>query len=224
MTGDSFKRAADLALSSQLILEEVINSTIEWGVEETGVKNITISGGVAQNSLAMCSASKIASITSLTIPPSPGDLGAAIGAANFAKNDVWFKERSLQGNIFGHSQLDYESALFTEMFCLEKKFGDMDEMLDELIGAGEIMCCYFGGNEIGPRALGNRSIICAANNKKSVQALNLEIKKREGFRPLAPVMLRPVAETWFEINQKVCDCYRWMALTAMAKEKIPSGI
>ena len=46
MTGDSFKRAADLALSSQLILEEVINSTIEWGVEETGVKNITISGEV----------------------------------------------------------------------------------------------------------------------------------------------------------------------------------
>ena len=79
MTGDSFQRAADLALSSQLILEEVINSTIEWGVEETGVKNITISGGVAQNSLAMCSASKIASITSLTIPPSPGDSGAAIG-------------------------------------------------------------------------------------------------------------------------------------------------
>ena len=34
-------------------------------------------------------------------------------------------------------------------------------------------------------------------------------------------MLRPVAETWFEINQKVCDCYRWMALTTMAKEKFP---
>ena len=97
----------------------------------------------------------------------------------------------------------------------------MDGMLDELISSGEIICCYFGGNEIGPRALCNRSIICAANNKKSVQALNLEIKKREGFRPLAPVMLRPVAETWFEINQKVCDCYRWMALTTMAKEKFP---
>jgi len=60
-------------LSSQLIIEEIINSTIEWGVEETGVQNITISGGVAQNSLAMCSASKILSIASLTIPPSPGD-------------------------------------------------------------------------------------------------------------------------------------------------------
>ena len=67
----------------------------------------------------------------------------------------------------------------------------------------------------------NRSIICAANNKKSVQALNLEIKKREGFRPLAPVMLRSVAEAWFEINQKVCDCHRWMALTAIAQETFP---
>ena len=152
-------------------------------------------------------------ITSLTIPPSPGDSGAAIGAANFAKMMSGSRSVHCKEIFFGHSQLDYESALYRNVLS-RKKFGDMDEMLDELIGAGEIMCCYFGGNEIGPRALGNRSIICAANNKKSVQALNLEIKKREGFRPLAPVMQGPVAETWFEINQKVCDCYRWMALTA----------
>ena len=222
MTGDSFQRAADLALSSQLVLEEVVNSTIEWGVEKTGVQNITISGGVAQNSLAMCSASKISSISSLTIPPSPGDSGAAIGAANFAKmmsgsNSVHCKEI-----FFGHSQLDFGSAVFQDMFCLEKSFSDMDEMLDELISSGEIICCYFGGNEIGPRALCNRSIICAANNQRSVKALNIKIKKREEFRPLAPVMLRQVAETWFEINQKVFHCYRWMALVAMAKEKFPA--
>ena len=222
MTGESFERAANLALSSQLILEEVINSTIEWGVEETGVQNITISGGVAQNSLAMCSASKISSIASITIPPSPGDSGAAIGAANFAKMMSGSKSLHCKEIFFGHSQLEFESALFQDMFCLEQSFSHMDEMLDDLIGSGEIICCYFGGNEIGPRALCNRSIICAANNKKSVRALNLKIKKREEFRPLAPVMLRPVAQAWFEINQKVSDCYRWMALTTTAKEKFPS--
>ncbi|MDB0013634.1 hypothetical protein N9F22_02200 [Alphaproteobacteria bacterium] len=222
MTGESFERAANLALSSQLILEEVINSTIEWGVEETGVQNITISGGVAQNSLAMCSASKISSIASITVPPSPGDSGAAIGAANFAKMMGGSKSIHCKEIFFGHSQLEFESALFQDMFCLEKSFSHMDEMLDDLIGSGEIICCYFGGNEIGPRALCNRSIICAANNKESVRALNLKIKKREEFRPLAPVMLRPVAQAWFEINQKVSDCYRWMALTTTAKEKFPS--
>ena len=221
MTGESFHRAADLALSSQLILEEVINSTIVFGVEETGIQHITISGGVAQNSLAMCSASKVSGVASLTIPPSPGDSGAAIGAANFAKMMSGSSSIHCKEIFFGHSQLDFESPLFQDLFCKEKSFSDMDETLDQLINSGEIMCCYFGGNEIGPRALGNRSIICAANNKKSVQALNLEIKKREGFRPLAPVMLRSVAEAWFEINQKVCDCHRWMALTTIAQETFP---
>ena len=130
----------------------------------------------------------------------------AIGAANFARMMSGSRSMYCKEIFFGHSQLDFESALFQDMFCLEKSFSRMDEMLDDLISSGEIICCYFGGNEIGPRALCNRSIICAANNKKSVQALNVEIKKREEFRPLAPVMLRPVAEAWFEISQKVCDC------------------
>ena len=84
-SSEGFNRAADLACSSQLILEEVINATIIWGIEKTGIRDITISGGVAQNSLAMCSAGEIDEVNSLTIPPSPGDSGAAIGAANFAK-------------------------------------------------------------------------------------------------------------------------------------------
>ena len=122
MTGDSFQRAADLALSSQLIIEEVINSTVEWGVEKTGVQNITISGGVAQNSLAMYSASNISGIASITIPPSPGDSGAAIGAANLAKmmsgsNSVHCKEI-----FFGHSQLDLVAPLFRTCFVLKKAF------------------------------------------------------------------------------------------------------
>ena len=129
MTGDSFQRVADLASSSQLIIEEIINSTIEWGVEETGVQNITISGAVAQNSLAMCSASKILSIASLTIPPSPGDSGAAIGAANFAKMINGSMSMHCNKIFFGHSQLDFESALFQDMFCLEKSFIKMEEIL-----------------------------------------------------------------------------------------------
>ena len=83
MTGESFQRAADLALSVA-DTRGSYNSTIVFGVEETGIQHITISGGVAQNSL-YCSASKVSGIASLTIPPSPGDSGAAIGAANLRK-------------------------------------------------------------------------------------------------------------------------------------------
>ena len=221
MEGESFQRAADLALSSQLVIQNIINSTIVWGMEETGIRDLTISGGVAQNSLAMCSAALVPGLNSITIPPSPGDSGAAIGAANFAKMLDGGRSISCKNIFYGKSQLDVARPVFQELFLLESATKTMTKHIDALISSGEIICCYFGGNEIGPRALCNRSLICAANNEKSVVALNSIIKKREKFRPLAPVMLRSVAEIWFEVNQKASDCYKWMALTAVAKETLP---
>ena len=217
-----FNRAADLACSSQLILEEVINSTIIWGIEKTGIRDLTISGGVAQNSLAMCSAGEIKEVVSLTIPPSPGDSGAAIGAANFAQMLMDHRGISCKEIFFGDSQIDSEKPIFPELFAFEDGPSKMNKRLDALINSGEIVSCYFGGNEIGPRALCNRSLICAANKRKSVLTLNSIVKKREKFRPLAPVMLRSVAEKWFNINPKVSDCYRWMAITAVAREELPA--
>ncbi|MDB2528738.1 hypothetical protein N9X93_04645 [Alphaproteobacteria bacterium] len=218
---EGFIRAADLACSSQLILEEVINATIIWGIEKTEIRNLTISGGVAQNSLAMCSAGEIDEVDSLTIPPSPGDSGAAIGAANFAKMLMDHRGISCREIYFGESQIDAKRPIFSELFAFEAGPSKMNKRLDALINSGEIVSCYFGGNEIGPRALCNRSLICAANNRKSVLTLNSIVKKRERFRPLAPVMLRSVAEKWFNINPKVSDCYRWMAITAGAREELP---
>ena len=222
MQSESFQRAADLALSSQLVIQDIINSTIDWGIKETGIRDVTISGGVAQNSLAMCSAALVPGLNSITIPPSPGDSGAAIGAANFAKMVDGGASIACKDIFFGKSQLDDARPVFKEMFLLESGPKTMKTNLDTLMDSGEIICCYFGGNEIGPRALCNRSLICAANNKKSVVKLNSIIKKREKFRPLAPVMLRSVAELWFEVNQKASDCYKWMALTAVAKETLPT--
>ena len=220
-SSEGFIRAADLACSSQLILEEVINATIIWGIEKTGIRDITISGGVAQNSLAMCSAGEINEVNSLTIPPSPGDSGAAIGAANFAKMLMDHRGISCREIYFGDSQIDTKKPIFSELFAFEAGPSKMNKRLDALIKSGEIVACYFGGNEIGPRALCNRSLICAANNRKSVLTLNSIVKKRERFRPLAPVMLRSVAEKWFNINPKVSDCYRWMAITAGARDELP---
>ena len=221
LKSEGFIRAADLACSSQLILEEVINATIIWGIGKTGIRDLTISGGVAQNSLAMCSAGEINEVNSLTIPPSPGDSGAAIGAANFAQMLMDGRGIACKDIFFGDSQVNNKKAIFAELFAKEADVRTTNERFDNLINSGEIVACYFGGNEIGPRALCNRSLVCSANNKETVLALNSIVKKREKFRPLAPVMLRSVAEKWFKINPKVSDCYQWMAITAVAREELP---
>ena len=222
MRSGSFQRAADLASSSQLILEAIINSIITWGIKKTGIPDITISGGVAQNSLAMCSAALVPNVSSLTVPPSPGDSGAAIGAANFARMLSGSASITCKEIFYGASHFDTENSVFQDLFSLDCDTKNMEGRLDKLVGSGKIIGCYFGGNEIGPRALCNRSLICAANNRQSVEALNLIVKKREAFRPLAPVMLRSVAEKWFDINQKALGGYRWMALTAVANKNFPS--
>ena len=69
---------------------------------------------------------------------------------------------------------------------------------------------FFSGKEIGPRALCNRSIICAANNSKAVSDLNAKVKKREFFRPLAPVMLEEIAEKHFHILENSKANCRWI--------------
>ena len=73
----------------------------------------------------------------------------------------------------------------------------MGPLIDKALLSGDIICTFFSGKEIGPRALGNRSILCAANQPKTVTELNNKIKKREFFRPLAPIMLEETAQKYF---------------------------
>ena len=82
---------------------------------------------------------------------------------------------------FGDSQIDAEKPVFSELFAFECGPSKMNKRLDALINSGEIVSCYFGGNEIGPRALCNRSLICAANNRKSVLTLNSVVKREKNF-------------------------------------------
>ena len=83
--GYDFKRAADLAKSAQVVVESVIKELIDWGLANHTCDAITITGGVAHNSLAIQAVCDYASVdVPITIPPSPGDSGAAIGAAVMA--------------------------------------------------------------------------------------------------------------------------------------------
>ena len=217
-----FVRAANLAKSAQVVVETVIQSLVEWGANKYECASITITGGVAQNSLAMGSLIRhLPPHIAVTIPPSPGDSGAAIGAAHFGK--VLASNQLLHTNKLyfgGQPQLSHFNILDT-MFERVSAPSEMDIIIDELLIGGEIICTFFSGKEIGPRALCNRSIICSANNVLTVTKLNTKIKKREFFRPLAPVMLPETAEQFFHLSENSKKNYLWMALTAKAKDNFP---
>jgi len=85
---------------------------------------------------------------------------------------------------------------------------------------GEIIASYYGSNEVGPRSLGNTSIFCDAKNKESVINLNLNLKKRGHFQPLAPILLEEDFEKYFSINKNVVKNLEWMGTLCDAKQEL----
>jgi len=217
-----FIRAADLAKSAQATVEAVLTEIIKWGLSNYACDSVTITGGVAHNSLAIEAICKNPEISvPITVPPSPGDSGAAIGAAVYG--NIINNKRFVSTNdiFFSNAPENINADLFKLLFNKLAGTENMDALIDRDILSGKIICTFFDKKEIGPRALGNRSILCAANNDKAVEKLNKTIKQREFYRPLAPIMLEKTAKKYFRLSPQGMKNYRWMALTAQASETFP---
>ena len=106
----------------------------------------------------------------MIVPPSPGDSGSAIGAANFA-----FLEKSKTKTLnFSNIFLGPKKNFINKKENKDNFFSKINLTNDFIIDAvtklinGEIIASYYGSNEVGPRSLGNTSIFCDAKNKESV--------------------------------------------------------
>ena len=93
------------------------------------------------------------------------------------------------------------------------------EAANKLIN-GEIIATYYGSNEVGPRSLGNTSILCDARNKETVVNLNLNLKKRQHFQPLAPILLEEDFEKYFLVNKSIIKNLEWMGTLCDAKKEL----
>ena len=85
---------------------------------------------------------------------------------------------------------------------------------------GEIIATYYGSNEVGPRSLGNTSILCDAKNKDAVINLNLNLKKRQHFQPLAPILLEEDFNKYFSIDKSILKNLEWMGTLCDAKQEL----
>ena len=201
----NFKKYADIASSTQLILESTMKNLIQKAINLSGKKKIVLTGGVGLNCKMVHNLSKQNIFEEMVIPPSPGDSGSAIGAANFAfleksKN----KTLNLKSIFLGPkknliNKKERKDDFFSKI-NLNNDF--INDTVNKLI-EGEIIASYSGYNEVGPRSLGNTSIFCDARNMKAVINLNLNLKKRSSYQPLAPVLLEKDFQKYFSINKSV---------------------
>ncbi len=204
------KDHAALALACQEVTEEVILSLAQTLKEKTGCQNLCLSGGVALNSVANGRLSRSGLFDTIFIQPAAGDAGSALGASLIGEHLYRKSPRTLEkgqdsmkGSLLGNSydMDDIQKALenFDLSHCrvssLSKK--EVFQQACEDLACDKILGWFRGKMEFGPRALGSRSILANPANLENQQRVNLKVKKREGFRPFAPALIKEDHEKLF---------------------------
>ena len=195
------QRHYDIARSLQQVLEEVVLELSDWLYLKTARQNLCLSGGVALNCVLNAAIRNRGAFTHIWVQPAAGDAGTALGAALWVdarqRHD---KSRSFEMKhaYWGPSYSNEEVEKYLRWTKIPyQRLSDVAGRTAELLAANKIVGWYQGRMEFGPRALGNRSILASPISPDMQQRLN-EIKEREDFRPVAPVVLEEDAEQWFD--------------------------
>ena len=204
------ERETNLAASIQAVTEEIVLRTAIFAREETGEKNLCLSGGVALNCVAngKLLAKKI--FDNIWIQPASGDAGGALGAALFTNYQLLQRERvvekqdSMKGSFLGpkfnNGQISKYLKSVNASFKLYPNEEELLEQVCNIIKENKIVGWFQGRLEFGPRALGSRSIIGNAQSEETQTQMNLSIKYRESFRPFAPSVLEENCLEYFNLD------------------------
>ena len=192
----------NIAASVQRVCELLILHILDYLQKRTGLKNICIAGGVAQNSVANGKVIENTKFENLYVPSAGHDSGISMGAALYTYNHTLKQPRvsSIQTAYTGSRFTNDEIETFLQSRGVSYRRLDDDELFDmvtnKLIEPG-VVGWFSGRAEFGPRALGGRSIIADPRNSMAKELLNLKIKKRESFRPFAPSILEEYVGEYF---------------------------
>lgn len=194
-------RHFDIAHSLQLVLEETVLQITEWLYRETGEQNLCFAGGVALNCVLNGRIRDQGLFKNIWVQPASGDDGTALGAAlwiDAQKRCSPEKAFVMDHAYWGPEYTDEEIEKFIKWAKVPyKKLDNIAEESAELLAEDKIIGWYQGRMEYGPRALGSRSILASPISPKMQARLN-EVKDREDFRPVAPVVLEEEAANWFK--------------------------
>jgi carbamoyltransferase len=198
----------DLAASVQRVCEEVIFHIANDLQRRTGLKNLCVAGGVAQNSVANGKLVQNTNFERLFVPPAGHDAGTSVGAGLYFYHQILgnprsaFRHQAYTGARFSNEEI--ESYLRSRDIAFERLDDAQlfDNVTDCLLNAG-VVGWFQGRAEFGPRALGNRSILADPRRADAKDLLNAKIKRRESFRPFAPSILKEFAAEFFEQDDSV---------------------
>ncbi len=186
----------DLAASAQHCLEQAVLSTIKHGIELTGCKNVVYGGGVALNCSANGKIVDSGILNKINIFSACGDSGTSIGAALYVDGTYEIKEKAYNAYLGPEYSDDEIIAAVNELNINFAVKDDIEDAVSNLLAQGKVLGWFQGKMEMGPRALGARSIIADPSKRETLDFINNEIKYREDWRPLSPSILAEFAEDY----------------------------
>ncbi len=216
----------DIAASFQAGLEEILFHTLNYLYQATGSKNLCLAGGVAFNCVANGKIKSRTAFENVYIQPAAGDAGTAIGAAAYASFALNSEQRGFVmdhaawGSSFDANEIE---AVLVDAGITFEKLPETD-LLDKTASAlvdGKVVGWFQGRMEFGPRAMGSRSILADPRIENIRDLLNAKIKRREMFRPFAPMVLKEKAHDYFEMD---CDESPFMLKVFPVKENMKKVI
>src|SRR5919197_5610078 len=194
------QRHCDVAHSLQVVLEESVLDLACWLHRATGSTNLCMAGGVALNCVMNARLRDRGPFKRIWVQPAAGDAGTALGAA------LWIDAQERGGDerrfrmdhaFLGPAYGDEEIEQFLRWSRLPyRRLANVADETAALLAQDRVVGWFQGRMEFGPRALGARSILASPMHAAMQARLN-DIKDREDFRPVAPVVLEEHAAEWF---------------------------
>jgi carbamoyltransferase len=200
--------AQDVAKSTQVVVEDLLLDKVAYLHGQVPVENLCLAGGVALNCVAVGRIIREGPFKRVFVQPAANDAGGALGAAALAHVKLTDRRpNAALSHVFlgpAYSSADV-AALFSSstagVIDFRNREGELLEATTDRLCVGKVVGWFQGRMEFGPRALGARSILADPRGSEMRYRINSVVKKREAFRPFAPVILAHHAQAHFELNR-----------------------
>jgi len=219
------QRHRNVAYAGQAVLDLIVTNAWRAALRLTGQRDLVYAGGVALNSVSNGIAYRAVRPDRVYIPPNPGDPGHALGCALFGAYELarWGPRRREVPEYLGPSYpLDAIESAASGCGLPVQRPDDLEPRIARCIANGHIVARFSDHAEFGPRALGNRSILCDPRRAGMKDYLNLRVKHREPFRPFAPTVLEEFADQWFDLTERSAYMLRVVPIHPEKLSQVPA--